>query len=158
MKAIILDDDVGNAKDIAEALLDNGIKPYVISHSSYEESAEEVCSRLRCVHSELDVYDALVLDINYVDDILGGTRIYTEILRQGLRKKFRHLIVATQFAVQQNSQYWRAVLMFSELVFIDQDSILPKSPSKNIAQRIINLKTQKNPPIGSFGIWHFPKV
>ena len=161
MKVMIIDDELPTAEGLKRFLEANGLRVEMIVNPRYPEAAKEACSVLRGVHSEEDAYTALILDVNYQDHFIGGIKVYTKILTEGLRGKFRHLIIWTKYYPSggtAKSDAYKAVEIFRDLAFVPPLNVLPKATAADhakILDRIRELADEKNTPIGTYGMWRF---
>jgi hypothetical protein len=160
MRVLIIDDEVPTADGLKRFLEAAGVKVDMVVKPRYAEAAKEACSVLRGIQKEEDAYTALVLDINYKDHFIGGIMVYTKILTEGLRGKFRHLIIWTKYYPSGGTgtnDAFKAVQIFRELSFVPALNVLPKTTDDHgkILDRIRELANENNTPIGTYGMWKF---
>ena len=95
-----------------------------MAKKKWQEAANEACSALREVRHVDDVFDALILDVNFANHRLGGIWIYSKLLIAGLRGKFRHLLIWTRYSTQKESVEYQAVDIFRELSFVPPHNVV----------------------------------
>jgi len=159
MKVLIIDDEQFIADSLKQSLATQGIDAVTVVDSHYIEAGKKACSVLRQIHHADDAFHALILDIHFQDHFIGGLKIYSKILTEGLRGRFRHLIISTKYFPTGGvkGDAFRAIEIFRELSFAPPQNVLPKDSKTHnkIAERLRELIKEVNTPIGTYGMWHF---
>ena len=157
MKALIVDDDEASCDGMQNTLKAHGVEVDVVCKPRYSEAAAEVCKKLRAISGKPDAVDFLILDLHYKDHFLGGARIYTNVLRQGLRGRFRHIIIPSRYYDEVDTPQRIATELFMELAFIPPRNLLPKLAHRD--EKLVNLiqilSVQEEIETGSFERWRF---
>lgn len=157
MRILIVDDNPDQALRYSEFFTERKHDVTEICEGRYEEAGDKVIQHLRSVQAPADVYDFLLLDINYDDHFIGGVRIYNRILREGLRGRFHHIMVPTQFMGQKNSDGYRATCAFLELAFVPRDNMFAKNPEgiEKMHSRMLAIVGERDIPVANFAKWEF---
>jgi hypothetical protein len=95
--------------------------------------------------------------VNFVRKHGLGIKIYTRILRNGLRSRFKHLLVWTRYSTQRDTVEFQAVEIFLEMSFTPSENVLSKEQkdSVKIIERLNLLAGEKHIPIGSYAMWSY---
>ena len=160
MRVLVVDDDRFLAEDLAGFLGSRGYEAVIVTKKRWREAADEAASLLRGVLRLEDVFDALVLDIAFIDHKLGGAKCYAKLLSDGLRGRFRHLLIWTRYVPTGSSaagDEYRAIEIFRELSFAPPQNLLPKESKEydRLLRRLKELATEQHTPVGSYDMWSF---
>jgi CheY-like chemotaxis protein len=160
VKVLVIEDSKPSAEVLGTTLQREGIDTYLVVKDSYVLAAEEACSVLRKVHHEDQVFEALVLDIDFKDHQFGGVRIFIEIQRQFLRDRFKHLIIWTRHksASRLGSSIEADVVdVIRDLSGMSQQSVFGKgsTEAQKIVEYLRELANQRTIIVSDFRYWAY---
>lgn len=151
---VIIDNTLAEIASLKNILDSHGHVVYPLLNQNIDRSVEAALEFFTKQVGE-DPIDFLVLDINWASSKYGGVNVYTELIRQSLRRKWKHTLICTMYKDMGNADD-AVVKMFMQASFIPPENQIPKQNRREeMLMKCVDriLKNGPDPLVVSVATW-----